>query len=246
VLITLNEFDEQLLAKLLPGNNRGNHRVPPSLVLIGSTRPDASAAALRLGASDVLVGPIHLPEVCARLHARLRERLESGAPENGRAIASASPSPDELLEDRVQEEFERARRYSLSFSLVLLGIDELQGTEERLGLDAATQLRDEVNRTLRRELRIPDLVVPYGQHEFAIVLPETGESGARQSVLRVRERLTSLPFEGDPRLEATRFSAGIVTFPHPAAQAPDDLFAMAKAALLRGRAQSIERIGVAL
>ncbi|HYF40126.1 MAG TPA: diguanylate cyclase, partial [Gemmatimonadales bacterium] len=127
-----------------------------------------------------------------------------------------------------------------------LGIDELQGSEERLGPEASTRLRNEVSRTLRRELRLPDLVLPYRQDEFAIVLPETGESGARQSVVRVRERLTSIPLENDPRLDASRFSAGIVTFPHPAAQDPQDLFAMAEAALLRGRAQSIERIGVAL
>jgi two-component system cell cycle response regulator len=247
VLITLGEFDEQALAGLLPGNNAANHGVPPSVVVIARGHPHAPEAALRLGASDALVAPVHLPELCARLLARWRERRRTDEIVNGRSLQTTAPvSRDDTLEQRVQEEFERARRYSLSFSLVLLGIDELQGSEERLGLEAAGRLRGEVTRTLRRELRIPDLVVPYGQHEFAIVLPETGESGARQSVVRVRERLTSLPFEGDPRLEATRFSAGIVTFPHPAAQAPDDLFAMAQAALLRGRAQSIERIGVAV
>lgn len=247
VLITLGEFDEQALTELLPGNKAGNHGVPPTIVVIASTNPQASAAALRLGASDALVAPVDLPELCARLHARLRDRRRTELSENGRAVASSPPvTRDDTLEHRVQEEFERARRYSLSFSLVLLGIDELRRSEERLGLEAATRLRREVSRTLRRELRIPDLVTPYGEDEFAIVLPETGESGARQSVVRVRERLTSLPFEGDPRLEATRFSAGIVTFPHPAAQQPRDLFAMAEAALLRGRAQAIERIGVAV
>jgi diguanylate cyclase (GGDEF)-like protein len=163
--------------------------------------------------------------------------------------ASSGESSDQdagALEHRVQEEFERARRYSLSFSLVLLGLDELQGMEERLGPDTACRLRAEVGQTLRRELRVPDLVVPYGPDEFAILLPETGEAGARQSVIRVRERLTSLPFESDPRLEPSRFSAGIVTYPHPAAASPDDLFSLAEAALMRGRAQSIERIGLAM
>jgi diguanylate cyclase (GGDEF)-like protein len=145
----------------------------------------------------------------------------------------------------VQEEFERARRYSLSFSLILLGIDGLRGSDE-LAPEAADRLRHEVSRTLRRELRLPDFVVPYGAEEFAIVLPETGQAGARQSVVRVRERLTSLPFEGDPRLEPTRFSAGIVTYPHPAAFQTDDLIAMAEAALMRGKAQAGERIGVAV
>jgi len=145
----------------------------------------------------------------------------------------------DLLGFRIREEFERARRYSLSFSLVLLGIDELHDLDDE-------PLRQEVHQTIRRELRMPDLVLPYGPDQFAILLPETGQSGARQSVVRVRERLTSLPFKGDPRLEASRFSAGIVTYPHPAAFQADDLFGLVEAALLRGRAQALERIGVAV
>jgi two-component system cell cycle response regulator len=264
ILITLADIDDQPLRELLPTPAATNDAVPPRVVLLSSAKPDAAAAALALGAADALVAPIHLPELCARLYARIGEHRQPGwvalesevspadpTTENGRQPEDPSllSTPDQLtdiLEQRVQVEFERARRYSLSFSLILLGIDELQGLDERLGADAASRLRSEVGRTLRRELRIPDLVVPYGADEFAIVLPETGESGARQSVVRVRERLTSLPFEGDPRLEATRFSAGIVTYPHPAALQPDDLFAMAEAALMRGRGQSMERIGVAM
>jgi diguanylate cyclase (GGDEF)-like protein len=206
-----------------------------------------------------LMAPVHLPELCARIYARIREHRQSGqsatpasefgsAPAaNGRAAEGTLPTqPSEDLEQRVQEEFERARRYSLSFSLILLGVDELQDSEERQGAEAAARLREEVTQTLRRELRVPDLVAPYGSGEFAIILPETGQSGARQSLIRVRERLTSLPLEGDPRFGSARFSAGIVTFPHPAAFQPGDLFAMAEAALMRGRAQSSERIGVAV
>jgi two-component system cell cycle response regulator len=267
ILITLADIGEEPPVELLPASAPGNHDVPPRLVILSGANPDGPAAALALGAADALVAPIHLPELCARLYARIREHRQPGpvppttgvAPDPPNAISSGSngreseaaqtPTLDqapEVLEQRVQEEFERARRYSLSFSLILLGIDELHGSDERLGAEAAAHLRAEVERLLRRELRVPDLVVPYGVDEFAIVLPETGQAGARQSVVRVREKLTSLPFEGDPRLDAYRFSAGIVTYPHPAAFQSDDLFAMAEAALMRGRAQSIERIGVAL
>jgi diguanylate cyclase (GGDEF)-like protein len=265
ILITLSELGDESEAHLLPPTGH-DPSSPPRLVVLSNSNPDAPAAALARGAADALIAPIHLPELCARLHARIRDSRQPANPafaassaENGREFPvssngrSAPSDPPEqpaeatdLLEQRVQEEFERARRYSLSFSLVLLGIDELESSEQRLGPEAAARLRGEITRTLRRELRVPDLVVPYGADEFAIVLPETGQAGARQSLIRVRERLTSLPFEGDSRAGDSRFSAGIVTFPHPAAFQPDDLFAMAEAALMRGRAQSIERIGVAV
>jgi diguanylate cyclase (GGDEF)-like protein len=156
---------------------------------------------------------------------------------------------DELLcalDCRLRQEFERARRYSLSFSLILLGVDELIGVRERQGPEAADRLKRDVADVLRRELRVPDFVIGYGSSEFAIVLPETGPAGARQSVLRVRERLALVPSDGDPRLEHPRFSAGIVTYPHAGVSQSDELYPMVEAALLRGKAQTGERIGVAV
>jgi diguanylate cyclase (GGDEF)-like protein len=253
ILVTLTSIADANAPDLIGGAGR-NGALPPRLVVLSTDDPDGPAAALALGAVDALAAPVHLPELCARLSFRIRES-GAGNPvpgadpaasiESAGQLPPVSPSGD-ILEQRVKEEFERARRYSLSFSLILLGIDDLQRAEAGVESEAASRLRAEVARTLRRELRAPDLVVPFSPDEFAIVLPETGEAGARQSVARLRERLTSLPFEGDPRLEPTRFSAGIVTFPHPAALQTDDLFAMAEAALMRGRAQAGERVGIAM
>jgi two-component system cell cycle response regulator len=248
VLITLAEMDGEPLADLVPPGSAEASPIPPRIVLLSTSDPDGPAAALLQGAADALAAPIHLPELCARLHARIREaNAPSNGTEPGRAAVLTGPDEiEDALDRRVQEEFERARRYSLSFSLVLLGMDELAGLSERLGAEAADRRRREVGGVLRRELRLPDFVVPYGGDEFAIVLPETDQNGARQSVTRIRERLAAVPFEGDPREELPRFSAGIVTYPHPAAVQTDDLFALVEAALVRGKAQSGERIGVAM
>jgi diguanylate cyclase (GGDEF)-like protein len=232
VLITLAEARAPLADLILPGSAEASPNAP-RIVLFSTSDPDGPAAALIQGAADALAAPIHLPELCARLHARIRE-------------ASAPDETEDALDRRVQEELERARRYSLSFSLVLLGMDELAGLSERRGAEAADRRRREVGGVLRRELRLPDFVVPYGVDEFAIVLPETDQNGARQSVTRIRERLAAVPFEGDPREESPRFSAGIVTYPHPTAVQTDHLFALAEAALVQGKAQSGERIGLAM
>src|SRR5215213_5905245 len=254
ILITLADLANSADDLLGPGQNHGS---PPWLVVISSPNPDGPAAALALGAADALLAPVHLPELCARLSARIREYRQArglsevtpaGMPaSNGRPGGAAEPRPiAEILEQRIREEFERARRYSLSFSLILLGVDELDGVRERQGQEAADRLRGEVADVLRRELRVPDFVVGYCASEFAIVLPETGLAGARQSVLRVRERLSVVPTDEDPRLEHPRFSAGILTYPHPAISQSDELYAILEAALMRGKGQSGERIGVAV
>ena len=259
VLITLKDINQASLSHLLARSGDRPDRVPPRIVLIATPDRDAPAWALSLGAEDAMAAPIHLPELCARLHARINGKLGPAGGtlwqrlrEGGEAAAPAVTDPDEGLPNRpalncrLREEFERARRYSLSFSLILLGVDELRGVRQRQGSDAADRLTRDVADALRRELRVPDFVIGCGDSEFAIVLPETGPTGARQSVLRVRERLALVPSVEDPRLEHPRFSAGIVTYPHPSVSQSDELYAMAESALMRGKAQSGERIGVAV
>lgn len=175
--------------------------------------PPLSATQLGLAGS--------LAEAAAR--ALVGARLAEGA-----QIRTLTPP---TLDRRLQEELERARRYSLGFSLMLLDMD--QPPEEALAApDALARQHQELGGRLRRELRLPDFVSGYGDGEFAVVLPETGADGARRSVVRLRERLAVV-------------SAGIVAYPHPAVSVPDDLFALVEAALRRGRAQGGERIGVA-
>ena len=62
-------------------------------------------------------------------------------PTTGLPMGRTSDNGLPALDRRIREEFERARRYSLSFSLILLGVDELEGVRERLGTEAADQLK---------------------------------------------------------------------------------------------------------
>jgi len=151
----------------------------------------------------------------------------------------------DALDRRIREEFERARRYALSFSLILLDVDQLRSLNERLGTEGGDRVLAELGRLLQRELRAPDFVSRYGGDEFALILPETDLAGARRSVTRVRERILAVPFAGLAAEDRPRLSAGIVTFPHPSAVQTEDLFALVEAALLRGKAQTDERIGTA-
>jgi GGDEF domain-containing protein len=173
--------------------------------------PGLSAAQLGLAGS--------LAEAAAR-------GLDGGRPGNG----GPRIPPPAALDRRLQEELERARRYSLSFSLVLLHPEDPFASD---AADPAAEVRQrqELVGRIRGELRLPDFVSSYGG-DLALVLPETGADGARRWVVRIRERLDEM-------------AAGIVAYPHPSVTVPDDLLALVEAALRRGRAQAGERIGVA-
>ena len=151
----------------------------------------------------------------------------------------------DALDQRIREEFERARRYALSFSLILLDVDQLRTINERLGTAGGDLVLSTLGGLLLRELRAPDFVSRYGGDEFALILPETDLEGARRSIARVRERILSGGFGEIQPQDRPRLSAGIVTFPHPSAVQTEDLFALVEAALLRGKAQTEDRIGTA-
>ena len=150
-----------------------------------------------------------------------------------------------LLEERIRAEFERARRYSLGFSVILLDVDGLRAFNERLGEEGGDRLLAELAQVVRGTVRVPDLVCRYGGDEFAIVLPETGGEGARTSIGRVRARLGAHDFPGLADGDRPQVTAGIVSYPHPAAERVDDLLALAEAALLRAKGQTSGRIGMA-
>lgn len=216
----------------LPGTHAGSTGRAPMMVMpvvvdddvagvllmrAADTSPGLSAAQLALAGS--------LAEAAARA-------LDGGRPSAG---VPRVPAPA-ALDLRLQEELERARRYSLSFSLVLLHPED-EGDPpawdpEAGDLDAGAHRRQELIGRVRRELRLPDFVASYGSDELALVLPETAADGARRWVVRIRERLDGV-------------AAGIVAYPHPAVTVPDDLLALVEAALRRGQAQTVERIGVA-
>ncbi len=255
VLITVRDVDDSLRPLLEAAAGCGGP--VPRLVLIANGAADAPARAVAMGADEAVAAPPTAGEYVARLAARIGLTVEFPrlspraaatseriAPESGARDAPARPqSPD--LDSRLRDEFERARRYALSFSLVLIGIEQFAGLSDRLGPERSDRVLADVGDVLRAGVRAPDFVSRYAGEEFALLLPETSTSGARQSVTRVRDQVVARAFDGLEPGERPQVTAGIVTFPHPAAERLDDLFALAEAALLRARSQSGDRIGTA-
>ena len=85
LLTTLQAADPERLAEVLAHAETE----PPRVLVFAAEDRDAPAAALALGAADALAAPVHLPDLCARLTARIRERQSpTGTPHEARVRES--------------------------------------------------------------------------------------------------------------------------------------------------------------
>jgi diguanylate cyclase (GGDEF)-like protein len=113
------------------------------------------------------------------------------------------------LVDILQSELERSGRTNRSFSILLMDLDGLKRINDRHGHLVGSHALCRVAAILRLNCRSIDTAARYGGDEFALVLPETSETSARQVAERVRECL-----EADGEVPRLTLSVGIATFPN--------------------------------
>src|SRR2546426_330680 len=150
-----------------------------------------------------------------RRSAMYRRQISAGTTDELTGCASL-----DALDRRLRDEFERARRYSLHFSLVVIDIDHLQEINDRLGHTAGDRVLGEIGAIVQRELRAPDFVARYGGDEFACVLPETDGPGGRHFIERLRQVFARHTFGDLGPANAPTITAGRRRYPPPQTLAP--------------------------
>jgi len=91
-----------------------------------------------------------------------------------------------LFDDRLPQEFARARQMHQPLSLLMMDIDNFKAYNDRHGHSLGDAAIKMVGAALRRHARKPVLACRYGGDEFCVILPGTGAEAAASVAERLR------------------------------------------------------------
>jgi diguanylate cyclase (GGDEF)-like protein/putative nucleotidyltransferase with HDIG domain len=100
-----------------------------------------------------------------------------------------------LLEDKLEAEFERARRYKRPFSVAIIDLDHFKLINDTLGHAAGDDAIRKLAACMEAEKRAPDVLARYGGDEFVVLMPETTAAAATVLLERIRVRAHQIRLE---------------------------------------------------
>jgi diguanylate cyclase (GGDEF)-like protein len=147
------------------------------------------------------------------------------------------------LQERLNEEVNRSRRYDYPMSFLMIDIDDFKSYNDLNGHQAGDQALQITAHGLKVALRSADVACRYGGEEFGILLPQTPLNEASVIAERMRQRVaeTVYPYgKSQPRGRVT-ISIGISTF-YKNVDTPERIIAAADRALYDAKSKGKNRV----
>jgi two-component system cell cycle response regulator len=107
----------------------------------------------------------------------------------------------------------RAQRYGRKLSLIFTDIDHFKEVNDKHGHPIGDQVLKRVAAIMRSTARRTDVVARYGGEEFAVLMEETGHSGAQHIAERIRKAVEAEVFQSEAGAFHCTLSLGVATFP---------------------------------
>lgn len=111
--------------------------------------------------------------------------------------------------DELIREMERAKRYGLTFSLILFDVDHFKEINDTHGHQTGDAVLMTLVKTVKNNIRKLDILGRWGGEEFIIICPETSEDGARGLAENLRQKISEINF---PNIKQVTASFGIATY----------------------------------
>lgn len=157
---------------------------------------------------NVLVERVRLMESDSKL---AEQRIEEQRQKALRDVLTQLPNR-EAYGQRLEQEFDRWRRYERPLSVVVGDIDHFKGINDEYGHLAGDKVLRIIAKSLAKRLRKTDFIARYGGEEFVILMPETNQEQAFKVIEGVREAVASCPFHFKDKPVSLTMSFGITAF----------------------------------
>ncbi len=115
------------------------------------------------------------------------------------------------FQEVMEVEVERAERFGHQVTFMLIDLDYFKKVNDTFGHPAGDHVLQEVANMLIKLVRGCDIVARYGGEEFAIILPETGVSGAKVLAQRVRRGIEQMKIKYGKQFIPVTISCGLAT-----------------------------------
>lgn len=156
----------------------------------------------------ILANPIALAVDNAYLHAQVKAMAMTDA--------VSGLSNRYALEQALTAEVERSKRLNTPLSLIIFDIDSFKAYNDKWGHPAGDIRLKATAKMIRNLLRKYDIAARYGGDEFAIILPNTNETGAFEFAKRLQSAARASTPETPPEnrgVSGHTLSIGVATFP---------------------------------
>ena len=137
-----------------------------------------------------------------------------------------------LLEEKLYEECDRAKRYKRPFSVAIIDLDHFKMINDALGHVTGDEAIRKLAECVKEEKRGPDVLTRYGGDEFVLLLPETKAPEATVLLERVRARVREIRFDQGMGLS---ISCGIAESIMDADETPEEVMRRADVALYEAK-----------
>jgi len=116
------------------------------------------------------------------------------------------------FDKKMSQEFTRAKRYSRSFSVIIIDIDGFKSANDIHGHRFGDQMLVKASRIFDCILREGDSIYRYGGDEFAMLLPETTKEGSVDVAERLKNIFAS-DFSNNKNRIHLSLSIGVASYP---------------------------------
>lgn len=210
----------------------------PVILLTAKGEKDDIIEGINCGANDYITKPFESEILVAKINSLIKLKELQDELENKNKLLENLAITDGLtgvynyryFYQKLNEEFERAKRYETPLACIMMDIDYFKSINDRYGHMVGDSVLVGLASIISENIRKNDIFARYGGEEFVLLLPHTSENGAYNEAERIRKSVENCQFSNLDKGEV-KISLGICNYSPEYIVTAEDLLRCADIAL---------------